>query len=165
MRRGISGTTLLVALVPPSQPTISMGARQASQPVRKVKAGRMGPMAAIMRIMNERSPEESLMPMTRGKSAARRRMVGTSMGEANIGMLYRVMSMGTRIYWYDQAGQAIMESMQGGRGFLNEYLYVGGQRVARVANLGPIYYYYGDHLGTARLITDGGEPSATRSEE
>src|ERR1017187_2787858 len=49
-----------------------------------------------------------------------------------------------------------MESMQGGSGFLNEYLYVGGQRVARVANLGPIYYYYGDHLGTARLITDGG---------
>ena len=68
---------------------------------------------------------------------------------------------GTRIYWYDQAGQVIMESMQGGSGFLNEYLYVGGQRVARVANLGPIYYYYGDHLGTARLITDGGEPSAT----
>jgi RHS repeat-associated protein len=63
---------------------------------------------------------------------------------------------GTRIYWYDQAGQVVMESMQGGSGFLNEYLYVGGQRVARVANLGPIYYYYGDHLGTARLITDGG---------
>jgi RHS repeat-associated protein len=63
---------------------------------------------------------------------------------------------GTRIYWYDEAGQVIMESMQGGSGFLNEYLYVGGQRVARVANLGPIYYYYGDHLGTARLITDGG---------
>ena len=49
-----------------------------------------------------------------------------------------------------------MESMQGGSGFLNEYLYVGDLRVARVANLGPIYYYYGDHLGTARLITDGG---------
>ena len=49
-----------------------------------------------------------------------------------------------------------MESMQGGRNnFLNEYLYVGGLRVARVANLGPIYYYYGDHLGTARLITAG----------
>ena len=63
---------------------------------------------------------------------------------------------GTRIYWYDEAGQVIMESMQGGSGFLNEYLYVGGQRIARVANLGPIYYYYGDHLGTARVITDGG---------
>ena len=49
-----------------------------------------------------------------------------------------------------------MESMQGGSGFLNEYLYVGDLRVARVANLGPIYYYYGDHMGTARLITDGG---------
>ena len=48
-----------------------------------------------------------------------------------------------------------MESMQGGSGFLSEYLYVGDLRVAQVANLGPIYYYYGDHLGTARLITDG----------
>jgi RHS repeat-associated protein len=62
---------------------------------------------------------------------------------------------GTRIYWYDESGQVIMESMQDGS-VLNEYLYVGGLRVARVANLGPIYYYYGDHLGTARLITDGG---------
>jgi RHS repeat-associated protein len=48
-----------------------------------------------------------------------------------------------------------MESRQDGS-ILNEYLYVGGQRVARVANLGSIYYYYGDHLGTARLITNGG---------
>src|ERR1035441_5237903 len=42
MRRVISGTTLLVALVPPSQPAISMGARQASQPVRKVKSVSLG---------------------------------------------------------------------------------------------------------------------------
>ena len=34
------------------------------------------------------------MPMTRGNSLASRRMVGTSMGLANIGMLYRVRSMG-----------------------------------------------------------------------
>ena len=40
-----------------------------------------------MRIMKARSPEESLMPMTRGNSSARRRMVGTSMGLANMGML------------------------------------------------------------------------------
>ena len=36
--------------------------------------------------MNERSPEESLMPITRGNSESRR-MVGTSIGLANIGML------------------------------------------------------------------------------
>ena len=72
MRRVISGTALLLALVPPSQPTISMGASTASHPVRKVKSGRVGRMAAIMRIMNARSPEESLMPIMRGKSPASR---------------------------------------------------------------------------------------------
>src|ERR1035441_8412282 len=88
MRRMTSGTALLLALVPPSQPTINMGASTASQPVRKVKSGRMGRMAAIIRIMNARSPEESLMPTTRGKSAARRQIVGTSIELANMGMLY-----------------------------------------------------------------------------
>jgi len=39
---------------------------------------------------------------------------------------------------------------------LNEYLYFGGQRMARVPQLSQsaVYYYYGDHLGTARVITD-----------
>jgi hypothetical protein len=34
------------------------------------------------------------MPTTRGNSAASRRMAGTSIGLANIGMLYNVRSMG-----------------------------------------------------------------------
>ena len=80
--------------MPPSQPIISMGISTASHPVRKVKSGRLGRMAAIMRIMKARSPEESLMPMTRGNPSARRRMVFTSMGLAKAGMLYSVRSMG-----------------------------------------------------------------------
>ena len=94
MRRVTSGTALLEAWVPPSHPIISMGTSTASHPVRNVKSGRWGRTAAIMRIMKARSPEESLMPITRGNSSASRRMVGTSMGLANIGMLYSVRSMG-----------------------------------------------------------------------
>jgi hypothetical protein len=86
MRRVTSGTALPLACVPPSQPIISMGASTASQPVRKQKSGRTGRTAEIIRIMKARSPEESLMPTTRGNSASRR-MVGTSMGLANMGML------------------------------------------------------------------------------
>ena len=86
MRRVISGTALLLACVPPSQPIMSIGASTASQPVRNEKSGRDGRTAAIMRIMKDRSPEESLIPTTRGNSASRR-MVGTSMGLANMGML------------------------------------------------------------------------------
>ena len=85
--RVISGTTFELACVPPSQPIISMGISTASHPVRKVKSGRLWRIAAIMRIMKARSPEESLMPMTRGNPSARRRMVVTSMGLAKAGML------------------------------------------------------------------------------
>ena len=87
MRRVTSGTTLLEACVPPSQPIISMGTRTASQPVRNVKSGRCGRTAEIIRIMKARSPEESLMPITLGNSQAKRRIVGTSIGLANIGIL------------------------------------------------------------------------------
>ncbi len=81
-----SGTTPLVALVPPSQPIRSIGTSTASQPVRKMKSGRTGRTAAIIRIMKAMSPEESLIPTIRGNSA-RRRIVGTSIGLANMGML------------------------------------------------------------------------------
>ena len=60
---------------------------------------------------------------------------------------------GTRIYVYDTAGQVVEETGQNGA-VLNEYLYFGGSRMARVQALGPVYYYYADHLGTSRLITD-----------
>jgi len=62
---------------------------------------------------------------------------------------------GQRIYVQDPAGHAIMEVDQNGT-TLNEYLYLGDSRIARVSTEGgPVYYYYGDHLGTARVITDG----------
>ena len=62
---------------------------------------------------------------------------------------------GQRIYVQDPAGHAIMEVDQNGT-TLNEYLYFGDSRIARVSTEGgPVYYYYGDHLGTARVITDG----------
>ena len=90
----ISGTTPLVAFVPPSQPISSIGISAASQPVRKLKSGRCGRTAAIIRIMCGRSPDESLIATTRGHSSASRCTVGTSIGEANIGMLYSVTSIG-----------------------------------------------------------------------
>lgn len=62
---------------------------------------------------------------------------------------------GMRISVDDTAGRVIMELDQSGT-TLNEYLYFGDSRIARVnTEGGPVYYYYGDHLGTARVITDG----------
>ena len=73
--------------MPPSQPIISMGTSTASQPVRKVKSGRSGRIGGDHAHHVATSPVESLMPMTRENSSASRRMVGTSMGLANMGML------------------------------------------------------------------------------
>ena len=55
--------------------------------MRKAKSGRSGRTAAIIRIMCGRSPELSLIATTRGHSSASRCTVGTSIGEANSGML------------------------------------------------------------------------------
>ena len=61
---------------------------------------------------------------------------------------------GTKVYAYDAAGQ-VVEEFDGNGGNLDEYLYFGGRRMARVHGFGPVYYYYADHLGTPRVITDG----------
>ena len=60
---------------------------------------------------------------------------------------------GTRIYVYDPAGKVIREVDQNGN-TLNDYFYLGSERMGR-ATLNGIYFYYGDHLGTSRVITDG----------
>ncbi len=60
---------------------------------------------------------------------------------------------GTRIYVHDVQGNVLEELAQ--NGVVNdEYVYLGTTRIARVHNFSQIYYYYGDHLGTARVITD-----------
>ena len=60
---------------------------------------------------------------------------------------------GSRIYWYDAGGNVVEEDSLSGKG-TSEYLYVGHQRIARVYNFGPAYFYYGDHLGTSRVSAD-----------
>ena len=60
---------------------------------------------------------------------------------------------GTRVYWHDVTGNVIEENDQNDS-VVNEYLYLGGQRIARVYEQFSPYYYYGDHLGTSRVIAD-----------
>ena len=77
MRRVTSGTALLLALVPPSQPIINIGASTASQPVRNENSGRLGRMAAIFpgrlhvelqrhRIREEEHRNRALVDLARG---------------------------------------------------------------------------------------------------
>ena len=92
--RVISGTTLLEACVPPSQPIISMGISTASHPVRKVKSGRTGRIGGDHPHHEGQVAGGVLDADDARELSARRRMVVTSMGLANIGMLYSVRSMG-----------------------------------------------------------------------
>jgi len=59
---------------------------------------------------------------------------------------------GTRTYWYDEAGNVVGESGANNA----EYFYLAGKMLARNSFGGssPIKYYYRDHLGTTRMMTD-----------
>src|SRR5271166_202903 len=59
---------------------------------------------------------------------------------------------GTRTYWYDEAGNVVGESGANNA----EYFYLAGKMLARngFGGSSPIKYYYRDHLGTTRMMTD-----------
>jgi len=59
-----------------------------------------------------------------------------------------------QIYWYD-AGGRVLEEDDGNGNLTDEYVFFGGKRIARRnVSSGNIYYYFTDHLGTARVVTN-----------
>jgi RHS repeat-associated protein len=57
------------------------------------------------------------------------------------------------IYWYDTRGNVLVETDGGGNVF-NEYVFFGGKRIARRDSGGNVDYYFADHLGTARVVSN-----------
>jgi RHS repeat-associated protein len=55
-------------------------------------------------------------------------------------------------YWTTLAGGQLSDTPGAGAG--NEYIFFAGQRIAWVDSGGTVRYYWGDHLGTSRIITD-----------
>ena len=65
-------------------------------------------------------------------------------------------ALGTRLYWYDAAGQVLAETDSRGNA-VDNYVYFNGVSIAKLhIEPGPTYYsyYVRDHLGTTRMITD-----------
>jgi uncharacterized protein RhaS with RHS repeats len=96
------------------------------------------------------------------------RVCTNSSGVAAAGVSYvydgdgrrRKKSDGT-LYWYSSAplgtgspgGEVLWETTLTGTS-LRDYIYLNGERIARREASGSVYYYFADHLGTTRTITD-----------
>ena len=62
-----------------------------------------------------------------------------------------------KIYWYGQNGEVLDETDGTGsvsNSAFNEYIFFGGQRVARRDSSNNVNYYFADHLGTARVVAN-----------
>jgi RHS repeat-associated protein len=63
----------------------------------------------------------------------------------------RVKKSSGTLYWYSVGGEVLSETDTSGN-LLNHYVYFAGRRIGRVNS--TEYLYYGDHLRSARAITD-----------
>ncbi|HET6933105.1 MAG TPA: RHS repeat-associated core domain-containing protein [Candidatus Acidoferrum sp.] len=62
-----------------------------------------------------------------------------------------------KIYWYGQNGEVLDETDGTGsvsNSAFNEYVFFGGERVARRDSSNNVNYYFADHLGTARIVAN-----------
>jgi RHS repeat-associated protein len=57
------------------------------------------------------------------------------------------------LYWYGTGSDALDETDLSGN-LTNEYMFFGGKRIARRDSSSNVYYYFEDHLGTSRVITN-----------
>jgi RHS repeat-associated protein len=65
----------------------------------------------------------------------------------------RVQKSNGKLYWYGMGSSALDESDASGN-ITNEYVFFAGKRVARRDSAGNVSYYFADHLGTARVVTN-----------
>jgi RHS repeat-associated protein len=70
----------------------------------------------------------------------------------------RVEKASGTIYWYGTGGEVLTESALDGTSPV-DYIYFGGRRLARVTG-STVYYYFGDHLDSARVMVQAGANTA-----
>jgi RHS repeat-associated protein len=68
------------------------------------------------------------------------------------GLGNRVKKSNGKLYWYGM-GSAVLDESDLSGNVTSEYVYFGGQRVARRDASGNVYYYVEDMLGTSRVLT------------
>ncbi|MGH9890558.1 MAG: RHS repeat-associated core domain-containing protein [bacterium] len=65
----------------------------------------------------------------------------------------RVMKNNGTLYWHGPAGEPLVETDLAGN-VVDEYIFFNGQRIARRTAAGAVYYFFSDHLGSSRIVTD-----------
>ena len=66
----------------------------------------------------------------------------------------RVKKDNGKLYWYGPGGQVLAESDLSGT-ITSEFIYFSGRRIARRDfSTGNVYYFLGDRLGNARVVTN-----------
>jgi len=65
----------------------------------------------------------------------------------------RVMKSNGTLYWYGTSGEVLLETDLSGNN-PTEYVFFNGRRIARREPSSSVYYYFSDHLGSSRVITD-----------
>ena len=75
----------------------------------------------------------------------------------------RVEKSNGTIYWHGAGSDALDETNLSGT-LTNEYIFFGGARIARRDPSSNVFYYFSDHLGTARAIAEvpSGQTTATK---
>ncbi len=65
----------------------------------------------------------------------------------------RVLKSNGKLYWYGISGDPLDETNASGN-LTDEYVFFGGKRIARRDSSGNVDYYFADHLGTPRVVTN-----------
>jgi RHS repeat-associated protein len=65
----------------------------------------------------------------------------------------RVRKSGGTMYWYGAGSDPLLETDSSGN-LTNEYIFFGGKRIARRDSSSNIEYYFSDHLGSGRVVTN-----------
>jgi RHS repeat-associated protein len=65
----------------------------------------------------------------------------------------RVKKSNGKLYWYSLGLDVLLETDAAGN-TPDEYIFFGGKRIARRQSSGTVSYYFSDHLGTSRVVTN-----------
>ncbi|MGH9788092.1 MAG: RHS repeat domain-containing protein, partial [Candidatus Acidiferrales bacterium] len=66
----------------------------------------------------------------------------------------RLMKSTGKLYWYGAGSDVLLEGDPAQTFIYDEFIYFNGQRIARRVGYSGVSYFFSDHLGSSRIVTD-----------